>query len=133
MIGSKVFLGGGGKQGIEFTRGGRRNPAGFPRSSLQRIGYTIQDGWLLRLSWRVLDRAQDSAPISQPLLDRVDGVIFRFLDNAGVWHDQWPPEKTPQPVSPPSPFPARNLLLAVEVNLDIQNFGRITRLYPLNQ
>ncbi|CAK0777763.1 hypothetical protein CCP3SC1_900010 [Gammaproteobacteria bacterium] len=89
---------------------------------------------MIRLSWQALDRAQDSTPLSQPLLDRVDGLIFRFMDRAGGWHDQWPLENTLQPLSSPQAIDLfKDLPLAVEVNLDIQNFGRITRLYPLNQ
>ena len=122
------FLGGGmrGGQGVEFTRGGRRNPGGFARASLQRVGYTLRDGQLLRLSWQVLDRAQDSAPISQMIIDQVNALDFRFLDNAGEWHDQWPLDNTAQATLIPQPLPR-----AVEVAIDFQDLGRITRLYPL--
>ncbi len=123
------FLGGSARdnQEIEFTRGGRRNPLGFPRSSLQRIGYRLQEGRWLRLSWQVLDRAQDSKPISQIMVDHVDGLHFRFLDDAGTWHDQWPLDSTTLVNS----TVARVLPKAVEVEIDFPDLGRITRLYPL--
>lgn len=129
------FLAGGprGNKGIEFTRGGRRNPGGFLRSSLQRVGYAVQEGQLLRFSWKVLDRAQDNTPMAVPIIDRVevDGLTFRFLDANGIWHNQWPPDDTKQlptdtPISTTSTMPR-----AVEMNLNLEDFGRITRLYPI--
>ncbi|CAK0760982.1 Type II secretion system protein J [Gammaproteobacteria bacterium] len=121
------FLGGGLRGGstVEFTRGGWRNPGGFTRSSLQRIGYTVQGNWLIRLSWQVLDRAQDSVLLQQPILDQVKSVKFRFLENE-VWREQWPPEEIPAPGTPKKIFPR-----AVEVILELYDFGVVSRLYPL--
>ena len=41
---------------IEFTRGGRRNPAEMLRSHLQRVAYKIEENTLSRLHWPQLDR-----------------------------------------------------------------------------
>ena len=43
---------------LELTRSGWSNPAGVKRSELQRVGYGVVDGGLIRYSWRVVDRAQ---------------------------------------------------------------------------
>ncbi|CAK0746046.1 general secretion pathway protein J [Gammaproteobacteria bacterium] len=124
-----------GNKGIEFTRGGRRNPGGFIRSSLQRIGYIVQDNQLFRVSWQVLDRAQDSNSISIPIIDRVNGLILRFMDIAEAWHDQWPPENTINSATvsanPTIAAMIQALPKAVEIILDLQDLGRVTRLYPI--
>jgi general secretion pathway protein J len=58
---------------VEFTRRGWSNPAGRQRSRLQRVAYSIDfdEETLTRHFWKVLDRAEDSEPISQLLLEGV--------------------------------------------------------------
>src|SRR3546814_9545885 len=53
---------------VEFTRGGWRNPLSQPRSTLERVGYQLKDNALHRSSWRILDRAQDTAAVDVVLL-----------------------------------------------------------------
>lgn len=75
---------------VEFTRSGWRNPLGQPRSALERVAYRLDDdGRLIRASWRVLDRAQDSAVSEAVVLDQVEEIRWRFLENA-EWLDRWP-------------------------------------------
>ena len=69
---------------IEFTRHGRHNPAGRARSSLQRIAYQLRKTQLIRESWTVLDRAQDSASHEA---DMLDGVRRVHEGSRGVAHD----------------------------------------------
>ena len=68
---------------IEFTRRGWRNPAGRQRSRLQRVAYSLdfEKETLTRHFWKVLDRAEDSEPISQLLLDGV--TDFRVTGFSG--------------------------------------------------
>ncbi|TJY55777.1 type II secretion system protein GspJ [Sinimarinibacterium sp. CAU 1509] len=75
---------------VEFTRAGWRNPLNLPRSGLQRVAYRLDEDKLIRSSWRVLDRAQDSQPIDTILLDKVEEVQWRYLDASQVWHSRWP-------------------------------------------
>ena len=77
---------------VEFTRSGWRNPLGQPRSALERLAYRLDDdGRLLRVSWRALDRAQD-APVSEAVvLEQVEEVRWRFLEGT-EWRDSWPPD-----------------------------------------
>jgi len=78
--------------GIVFTRNGWRNPLGEIRSNLQRVSYRIdEDDNLVRAYWRVLDQAQDSAPVESTLVEDVSNVEWRFLDNDRQWQDRWPP------------------------------------------
>ena len=68
---------------IEFTRRGWRNPAGRQRSRLQRVAYSLdfEKETLTRHFWKVLDRAEDSEPISQLLLEGV--TDFRVTGFSG--------------------------------------------------
>ena len=73
---------------VEFTRGGWSNPAGRSRSRLQRVAYRIDydEETLTRHFWEVLDRAEDSEPISQLLLEgvtdfRVTGLTDDFVSS----------------------------------------------------
>lgn len=113
----------GGLEGLEFTRAGRRNPAQLKRSQLQRVGWQLEDGKLMRLSWNVLDRAQDSVAIRHQMSAKVEQLEIRFLDQQGKWHEQWPLEN---PKKGQSALPA-----AVEVNIELEDWGRVRRLYPV--
>lgn len=113
-----------GRYQLELTRGGWRNPAGRARSNLQRVAYSLRDGELVRSYWPMLDRAQDSQPLESVLLDGIDKLELRFLDSNRQWHDQWPPAQlgSAQQASADRP-------LAVEVTLETEAEGRITRLF----
>lgn len=81
--------------GIVFTRNGWRNPLGEIRSNLQRVSYRIdEDDNLVRAYWRVLDQAQDSAPVEATLIEDVSNVEWRFLNSDRQWQDRWPPNST---------------------------------------
>ncbi len=110
---------------IEFTRSGWRNPLpDSRRSSLQRVAYMIKEDRLTRLSWAVLDRAQDSAPVEYPLLDQVTAVDIRLLDDANQWHDSWPPPDYESDSKKPTPLPK-----AIEITVEAPGWGRVPRLF----
>lgn len=105
---------------LELTRAGWRNPAGQTRSTLQRVAYRLDDGALHRLQWAVLDRALESTANESELLDGVQGVTLRFLDQALAWHGEWPPLGVDG---------AR--LRAVEVVLELEDWGKLRRLFQV--
>lgn len=107
---------------LALTHGGWRNPVDRPRSSLQRVAYGLRDEQLVRVYWNVLDRAQDSQPVENVLLDGVERLELRYLDTKKEWHDDWPPAITG---TAPNTAPP----LAVEVTIETKAEGRITRLY----
>lgn len=111
---------------LALTRGGQRNPLDPRRSALQRVAYDLEDDVLHRLYWQVLDRAQDSQPIRMRLLGEVEAVQLRFLDEAGSWHDAWPPFGLGADGQS-----AGGLPLAAELSLDLTDWGRVTRLFAL--
>jgi general secretion pathway protein J len=107
---------------LELTRGGWSNPVVLPRGTLQRVAYRIEENELIRYHWRVLDRTFSNEPVSVPLLDGVESILFRFLQANGEWTDQWPPNNQA------GPGRARQRPLAVEVILTLESEGQITRL-----
>lgn len=118
---------------IEFTHAGWSNPTNAPRSHLQRVGYALKDKQLLRAYWLVLDRAQDSKPIQTVLLDKVKSMEWRFMDNAGTWQTHWPPTATtsPQPPTTPASQASSEFPRAVEVTVELDDLGRLTRLFTV--
>ena len=124
QFGSEVdaLVGGSGFNGVEFTRAGHPNPAGFLRSDLQRVAYIPDEDRLLRHTWRVLDRAQDTEPDEQVLVEGVNEFTMRFLDVSNEWQTRWPPAQavSGQPAGLPR---------AVEVRLDLRDMGELSWLF----
>lgn len=108
----------------ELTRSGWTNPAGVPRSTLQRVAYTLEDGRLMRSYWVTLDRTLATEPVRTMLLDRVKSVSLRFMTSQRRFTDQWPSIGG----GPIGPNAARTLPIAVEIKLDLEDWGEITRL-----
>lgn len=111
-------------EALEFTRTGRRNPGGFSRSNLQRIVYGIEDEQLMRASWLVLDRAQDSASASGPLFEEVESIKFSYLDDQLEWQSGWPVRNLSQATAPPPGLP-RAIVLIIES----EQWGEIRRVF----
>lgn len=105
---------------IEFTRQGWQNPLGEPRTTLQRVAYEHRDGTLTRLFWPVLDRAPDSEPVAQVLLQGVAHARFLAHDDVADEHRYWPPGRGGE---------AGVDLAAVELQLETIEFGRLVRLW----
>jgi general secretion pathway protein J len=114
---------------LQLSHGGWSNPLNHPRSSLQRVGYVQEDRQLFRYVWQVLDRAQDSEPLEQPLLEDIEGMEIRYLDPGNEWQDQWPPAKVT--TVPPGESPV--LPRAVEVTLEHGHYGPLIWLFQLPQ
>jgi general secretion pathway protein J len=109
---------------VEFTRGGWRNPLGLPRSALERVAYRLEDGRLLRMSWRVLDRATGSEPVEVAVLDQVEDAQWRFLDQKLEWQAQWP-SAAATVAGAADPEPPR----AVELTLVLKDLGEVRYLF----
>lgn len=113
------------KKTVEFSRGGWRNPAAKARSSIQRVSYRFIDHTILRESWPVLDRAAATEPASQTILTGVADFSLRFLDSNDAWQTSWPPEASETVTD------QRLLPKAIEVTLDLEDWGTIHRLFLL--
>lgn len=109
---------------LELSRSGRRNPMGQLRSSLQRVAYRLAEKELRRQSWAVLDRSVDSEPQGSRLLTRVKAVELRFMDKGQQWQPQWPSVSA-------APGAAPTLPRAVEITLDLEDWGRLSRIFEV--
>lgn len=110
----------------ELTHSGWSNPAGTPRSTLQRVSYRLEDKKLLRDYWLALDRTMSSEPETAVLLERVTKMEMRFMDTNRTWHEQWPPLGYSAPGAP------RLRPIAVEITLDLEDWGEIKRLIEVS-
>jgi len=122
----EALVGGSGFSGVEFSRDGHANPVGFLRSDIQRVAYIPDQETLLRRTWRVLDRAQDTLPDEQVLVEGMRRFSVRFLDERGEWQDQWPPQQTQLNATTYPGFPR-----AIEVQLELDDIGTLAWLFPL--
>lgn len=106
---------------VELTRSGWNNPIQLPRSNLQRVAYGItEEGQLVRYFWLVLDRAEDSEPVEQILLDGVEDFRVSLLTFEGDTTNLWPDGNYDQVL--PS---------AVEIFIDTEAMGELRKVYKL--
>lgn len=119
-------------QGLQLTRNGWRNPLSEPRSHLQRVAYRIdEEDRLMRLHWRVVDRAQDSAPVESVLLEEVDDLEWRFLNQEREWVDAWPPAAASAAPGGAATGATTTLPRAVELRLETPTWGELRYLFKL--
>lgn len=114
---------------VEFTRGGRVNPANLLRSSLLRVAYRFDDEKLVRLQWPQLDRAQGIEAKQSTLIDDIEKVTIRFLDENGEWQEQWPPLNA---VADSAQGLTNIKLTAIEIVMQLKDWGDVRRLYAIN-
>lgn len=134
---------------IEFSRAGwRDSPIGDTlRSTLQRVAYGLEslesdackpalerlqewrlntDGdCLVRYYWSVLDRAPDSEPKTQVLLDQVVSLkidVLGHVSDSDDWFSEWPPLST----NGKKPY-----LRALKMQLEFDRLGDVERVWPL--
>ncbi|MBT8081253.1 MAG: type II secretion system minor pseudopilin GspJ [Gammaproteobacteria bacterium] len=112
---------------LQLTHNGWPNSAGVPRSTQRRTAYRIEDDELIRYHWNVLDRTVSNVPITTVLLDEVDSLTFRFLQQNGDWTDQWPP------VAAGATANSSALPRAVEILLVLPDEGELTRVVEVAQ
>lgn len=113
---------------VEFSRGGRVNPAQILRSTLLRVAYQFDDEKLIRLQWPQLDRAPGIDARQTVVLDDIEDVTLRFLDKDGEWQEQWPPLNAATGADGGDIVE----LFAIEVVLQLKDWGDIRRLYAMN-
>jgi general secretion pathway protein J len=111
---------------LELTRQGRTNPLELPRSDSVRVAYAIRDDGLYRLVWNVLDRAQDSQPVVQSLIEDIDRFEVTVFDVSGNEHGFWPliGDLTTDPA---------NRIAGLKVSLELPPYGEIVRIWDLSQ
>jgi len=123
---------------LSLTRAGWHNPLAQDRPELQRVNYRLEEDSLWRDSYPVLDRAGETQAQSARLLEDVESIRILFLDSVDNarsvgrgtdldtrnWPENWVID-TSQPgagLAPP---------LAIEVRLQLADWGEVRRLYAL--
>jgi general secretion pathway protein J len=110
---------------VELTHGGWSNPAALPRGTLQRVAYRLEENELVRYHWTALDRTLSNEPVGRALLDEVESIVFRFLQENGDWTEEWPPENRPGILG------LRQRPRAVEIVLTLTDTTEISRLLEI--
>lgn len=107
---------------LAVTHGGWSNPAGLPRSTQQRSVYLLEDGKLYRVYYNVLDSTYSNNALSTEILDRVESLEFRLLQDNGETTNLWPPSGA-QGLAAEIMRPR-----AVEIILTLEGEGEIRRI-----
>lgn len=117
---------------LVLTRVGWDNPRGLRRGAIQRVRYRLDaDNNLWRDHWLVLDRLDDDDhKQAVKLIAGIKSVTVQFLDGnsgnsltselGGEWVPRWPVIKSDT-----------GLPLAVQIDLDVEGIGIITRIVGL--
>ncbi len=107
---------------LAVTHGGWTNPAGLPRSTLQRSIYVLEEDKLFRVYYSVLDATYSNNAISTEILDGVERLEFRLVRDNGESTNQWPPLGAQEPA-------AEQLRpRAIEIILTLEGEGEIRRI-----
>lgn len=117
---------------VVLTRSGWSNPAGIPRTELERVAYVFDHGTLVREHWNVLDATLSSTPVKRNLLKHLRSVSFRYMVPATRgWVDTWPTAGAGGLAVQDSYYRLRPM--AVEVTLDTRQWGKIVRIFEIAQ
>ncbi|MCH8098977.1 MAG: type II secretion system minor pseudopilin GspJ [Proteobacteria bacterium] len=107
---------------LAITHGGWPNPAGLPRSTMQRSVYLLQEDKLLRVYNTVLDATYSNNAIATEILDGVVSLEFRLLQDNLETINQWPP------LGAQGAYALQVRPRAVEIILTLEDEGEIRRL-----
>jgi len=113
---------------LNFTRLGRRNPAGLPRSNLEKLTYLVEDKQLRRISFLYPDGMSLESGLNRKLLENVEKLTLSFFDGE-TWSDFWPMDSSSSPSTSSS---AGDLPVAIKLTLDLSDIGPIYRLYVIS-
>lgn len=113
---------------LSLTRAGWSNPAAVSRSELQRVGYVLEEGTLVRFHLPVLDAAGASAVTRRELLEDVEALSFRYMDASHRWLDSW--QSNANTVDPRRQV-LRTRPVAVEITLKLKDWGSLIRIVEI--
>lgn len=114
------------EEGVYLVSGGWRNPAGHPRSNMQRVRWHLEDDTLVRSHFRHLDRAPNTQAETLRVLDDVTQLTVRYLARDQEWYAQWPQDlgRTPDMEA------SATVPLAIEITLETKEWGELRFLFP---
>lgn len=105
--------------GLSFSHAGWTNPGMIlPRSEVQLVGYRLKENKLERMFYLYPDAVTGTEPQVQVLLEEVESLKVRYLDNEGIWQDSWNQSTLPK---------------AVKIQLTQQTLGELERIFAMPQ
>jgi general secretion pathway protein J len=107
---------------VELTHAGWPNGAGMPRGTVQRVGYRLEERKLIREHWNVTDATLATPPIAREILQEVESVEIRYMNNGREGVAEWPP------LGSTAGQEFRQRPLAVEVTIVLADYGELKRL-----
>lgn len=107
---------------LQLTRAGAiaANRAGL--IDLSRIVYRLDGQRLWRDHWRTLDAVQQTQPQTTLLIDGIESLTLRLLDQRGQWRTSWPPPGSNDDARPQG----------VDLRMQTRSWGAIRRVIPLS-
>lgn len=108
---------------LEFTKRGLSNPLKNRLSNFQRVAYQLNDDKLVRYIWPVLDRAPDTEPREQVLLENIAQLEVKVLKDLGA--SQWETEWLPNPANlPPLDLKVMPVAISMEITTNTDQVHR---------
>ncbi len=111
---------------VDFTRNGWRNPANQVRSTLQRVAYLLDEDKLVRIYWPHVDRADDDRRVERTLINNIEELKLRFLNQKNEWKNDWPSATSMASSNQTDPP------IAIEITLIMGDWGEIKRLIKVS-
>lgn len=115
-----------------LTRQGWRNPLGIRRSNLQRVAWEYTGDELRRRYWVSVDQGQEDESRVAEMLQNVKDFRIRFMDEERSWRESWPSDDALSGQGQGS-RPDISLPLGIEVVIEHERFGELTRTFPMPQ
>lgn len=69
-----------------------------PASSMKRVGYRLRDGKMELLIWPALDQPPRSDPMVYTILEGMNGLELKYLDDAQEWRMEWGAQSLPRAI-----------------------------------
>ena len=95
---------------------------------MQRVSYELDEDTLKRYTWGQLDGAIAEEFFETDLLEGVESIKLRYLDQANQWQTTWPPlnsSSAPQ-IGSVQQF---NIPRALELTIKVENMEEIKRVF----
>ncbi|MBT8141162.1 MAG: type II secretion system minor pseudopilin GspJ [Gammaproteobacteria bacterium] len=128
---------------VQLVRGGWKNPLNIARSELQLVRYRLQDKVLIREHALHVDNLGSLEFTKTELVTNVNSISLTFFDqikrsdaNQAADTNKWPPiSNNPAPTQNSDgsnvPLPSYPLPIAVEIRLDLEDYGEISKIINL--
>ena len=114
---------------FSFTHAGWRNPANLVRSKMQRVSYELDEKTLKRYTWGQLDGAIAEQFFETDLLEGVESIKLRYLDQANQWQTTWPPLNSGSAEPALGAVQQFDIPRALELTIKVENIDEIRRLF----